>query len=349
MTAPPRVAGGALIALILVLPAAGRAQVGTWELNVHGGALRHEVLGTDADPDPLVGARFERWSEGGWGVNGTVDWVGIGERRLIGFEAPTRLDGRLLRYTLGVDRSLALGERAGLALGAGIGAATAWYDVQSPDAGSTDESETSVVVPVSGRVTVLNAARSWGLALGVRDDILFLDRTDPLGNERDGVAHQLQGTVGLSLFFGKPGRSPERPRVESRDEPVASMPGEGDARMAGDRALAEIRQPIYFAFDRSELEGPSRATLQRKADVLREWPGARVVVEGHADERGTVEYNLALGERRAQVARSYLIDLGIDGDRLTTVSYGEERPVGGGHNEASWKLDRRDEFVPSGI
>lgn len=74
-----------------------------------------------------------------------------------------------------------------------------------------------------------------------------------------------------------------------------------------------------------------------------------VVIEGQADERGTVEYNLALGERRAQAALRYLVDLGIDADRLTSISYGEERPAVEGHNEAAWSLNRRDEFVPSGI
>ena len=71
-------------------------------------------------------------------------------------------------------------------------------------------------------------------------------------------------------------------------------------------------------------------------------------LEGHADERGTVEYNLALGERRAEAARAYLIDLGIDPDRMTTISYGEERPAVQGANEAAWSQNRRDEFIPLG-
>ena len=93
----------------------------------------------------------------------------------------------------------------------------------------------------------------------------------------------------------------------------------------------------------------AREELNQKAEVLRQYPDIRVRIEGHCDERGTVEYNLALGERRAEAARSYLIDLGIDPDRLTTVSYGEERPAVEGQNEAAWSQNRRDEFVALGV
>ena len=89
-------------------------------------------------------------------------------------------------------------------------------------------------------------------------------------------------------------------------------------------------------------------TLQLKAEAMRQFPDVRIRIEGHADERGTVEYNLALGERRAEAARAYLIDLGIDPDRMTTISYGEERPAVQGSNEAAWSQNRRDEFIPLG-
>jgi peptidoglycan-associated lipoprotein len=107
-----------------------------------------------------------------------------------------------------------------------------------------------------------------------------------------------------------------------------------------------IGDMIFFDFDRSDLRPEARTTLQQKSEILRQYPDIRVRIEGNADERGTVEYNLALGERRADAARTYLIDLGIDPDRLTTISYGEERPLAEGQNETAWQQNRRDEFIP---
>lgn len=120
------------------------------------------------------------------------------------------------------------------------------------------------------------------------------------------------------------------------------------ARREREAAYASIGEMIFFDFDRSELKEDARETLRRKAETLRRFPEIAVRIEGHADERGTVEYNLALGERRAEAARTYLIDLGIDPDRLTTISYGEERPLVQGSNEAAWSQNRRDEFIPLG-
>jgi peptidoglycan-associated lipoprotein len=120
---------------------------------------------------------------------------------------------------------------------------------------------------------------------------------------------------------------------------------EEEARLAREGAYGSVQDMIYFDFDRSDLSEEARQTLQAKAEVLRQFPDIRIRIEGHADERGTVEYNLALGERRADAARAYLIDLGIDPDRMTTISYGEERPMVEGQNEAAWSQNRRDEFV----
>jgi len=122
-----------------------------------------------------------------------------------------------------------------------------------------------------------------------------------------------------------------------------------EAAAARERAYNSLTEMIFFDFDRSELKDDARATLQRKADVMRDNPDVTLRIEGHCDERGTVEYNLALGERRAEAAKQYLVDLGIDPDRLTTISYGEERPLEEGHNEAAWSRNRRDEFVPIGL
>lgn len=144
------------------------------------------------------------------------------------------------------------------------------------------------------------------------------------------------------------GRTEPSTVVDTPDAGAGDRAAETEALMR-ERALAAISAPIYFDFDRSDLRSEAREVLNQKAEVLRQYPDIRVRIEGHCDERGTVEYNLALGERRAEAARSYLIDLGIDPDRLTTVSYGEERPAVEGQNEAAWSQNRRDEFVALGV
>lgn len=102
---------------------------------------------------------------------------------------------------------------------------------------------------------------------------------------------------------------------------------------------------IYFPFDSAALSSEAQAKLREKADWLRRYPEVSVIIEGHCDERGTSEYNLALGDRRAESAKRFLVNLGISPARLTTISYGEERPVDPGHNEAAWARNRRGHFV----
>ncbi len=103
-------------------------------------------------------------------------------------------------------------------------------------------------------------------------------------------------------------------------------------------------EKIYFDFDKSELKPEARAVLKKKAEWLRNNPDFSARIEGHCDERGTNEYNLALGERRANAAWRFLNALGISGSRLTTISYGEERPADPGQNQDAWSKNRRDEF-----
>lgn len=102
---------------------------------------------------------------------------------------------------------------------------------------------------------------------------------------------------------------------------------------------------IFFEFDRADLRPDARDTLRANADWLRSNPSARIEIEGHCDERGTNEYNLALGAKRAQSAKDYLVSLGIAVDRLSTISYGEEIPVCREHTESCWRRNRRARFV----
>jgi peptidoglycan-associated lipoprotein len=102
---------------------------------------------------------------------------------------------------------------------------------------------------------------------------------------------------------------------------------------------------IYFVYDSAALLPDSQSLLMEKAEWLQNHPQAAIVVEGHTDERGTVAYNLALGDRRAESVRAFLMELGVNVDRIRTVSYGEERPVDTGQNEAAWAKNRRAHFI----
>ena len=103
--------------------------------------------------------------------------------------------------------------------------------------------------------------------------------------------------------------------------------------------------PIYFDFDKSDLRDDARATLSELAQWLKDNPSVRIRVDGNCDERGSNEYNLALGENRAASAKKYLVYLGISPDRLETMSYGEEKPVCTESNESCWSKNRRDDFT----
>lgn len=105
-----------------------------------------------------------------------------------------------------------------------------------------------------------------------------------------------------------------------------------------------MSEKVYFAFDSSALTPQAQEVLNRKADVLRANASLKVLIEGNTDERGTEEYNLALGERRAMASYKYLVLLGVSAQQLETISYGEERPADPGHNEQAWANNRRDEF-----
>jgi peptidoglycan-associated lipoprotein len=105
--------------------------------------------------------------------------------------------------------------------------------------------------------------------------------------------------------------------------------------------LASAGNTIYFAFDRSDITAESRQVLLRQAAVLNQNPAWTVTIEGHCDERGTVEYNLGLGERRANATKQALIALGVAAGRINVISYGKERPVNPGHNDQSWAQNRR--------
>lgn len=106
-------------------------------------------------------------------------------------------------------------------------------------------------------------------------------------------------------------------------------------------AVGQANTTVYFDTDRYNIDAEDSAKLQTQAQYFNQYPNITFTIEGHADERGTREYNLALGERRANAAKNYLVSLGIPANRIRTVSYGKERPVALGSNEAAWAQNRR--------
>jgi len=131
-------------------------------------------------------------------------------------------------------------------------------------------------------------------------------------------------------------------------EPIPPEPLPSDS-VAG-KSLDDLNRdsplrPIFFEYDSSDVNDAGRTILQANAGVLKKYPSWVITIEGHCDERGTAEYNLALGERRAVAARTYLISLGVDANRLRTVSYGSEFPFDPAHQETAWGRNRRAHFV----
>jgi peptidoglycan-associated lipoprotein len=143
--------------------------------------------------------------------------------------------------------------------------------------------------------------------------------------------------------------APPEPVVEPAPVTVPPEPTVESSTLAS-KSLDEINKqspllPVFYEFDSAEMSADAQSALTKNAEVLKQNATWVVSIEGHCDERGTAEYNLALGERRALAARTYLVSLGIAPDRLRTVSYGKEFPFDPGHTETSWAKNRRAHFV----
>src|SRR5579885_3004578 len=127
---------------------------------------------------------------------------------------------------------------------------------------------------------------------------------------------------------------------------TASGPG-GSAEATWRDLFNQEVKDAYFDYDKSDLRPDARSALNQTADFLKKYPEAKVTVEGHCDERGSTEYNLGLGDRRANAVKQYLVSLGISADRINTVSYGKEKPFCTESNETCWQQNRRGHFVPA--
>ena len=138
------------------------------------------------------------------------------------------------------------------------------------------------------------------------------------------------------------------PQRVADDLPVPPQPIAEDS--ISNRSLDDLNRdsplkPVFFPLDSADLDDTGRAAATANAEMLRKYPSWIVTLEGHCDERGTAEYNLALGERRAVAVKTYLVSLGVSPDRLRTVSYGKEFPFDPGHTDESWSKNRRAQFV----
>jgi peptidoglycan-associated lipoprotein len=151
-----------------------------------------------------------------------------------------------------------------------------------------------------------------------------------------------QSTTFTITATGPGGTATADARVTVGAAPVEAAP-------TGNQSLSELFEQnvkdAYFDFNKSDIRADARANLAKTAEFLRSYQQIRVTIEGHCDERGSTEYNIGLGERRAQAAKNYLISLGISADRMDTVSWGKERPFCTEHDEACWQQNRRAHFV----
>ena len=161
-------------------------------------------------------------------------------------------------------------------------------------------------------------------------------------------ASLLLASVSLAGCAQKPKELPPQPVNASTStqsaQPMPPMPPQPAGPVPGSEAdflASVISDTVHFELDKYAIDGESEGILRSQAQWLARYPGKAITIEGHCDERGTREYNLALGERRANAAKNYLIALGVEPGRISTVSYGKERPVALGSDEAAWAKNRR--------
>jgi peptidoglycan-associated lipoprotein len=144
------------------------------------------------------------------------------------------------------------------------------------------------------------------------------------------------------------GGLPPPPQPVSEPVPVPPEPVAEDT--IGSKSLDDLNRdsplkPLFFELDSADVDSEGQQILQANASIIKKYPAWQITVEGHCDERGTAEYNLALGERRALAAKNYLVSLGIPADKIRVVSYGKEFPFEPGHDEGAWSKNRRAHFV----
>jgi len=182
--------------------------------------------------------------------------------------------------------------------------------------------------------------KKWCVVIGVIVSLMMM-----VGCAKKAVKEEpmVTGTAGEQAR-GKPGEGTERAGIDEKSL-QASLERKKYPGIEGEFLESSLLKDIHFGFDRYDLTPKAREILAQNAELLLKNPRVKIQVEGHCDERGTVEYNLALGERRANSTRQYLISLGVPADSMSSISYGEEMPLDPRHNEDAWGKNRRAHFI----
>ena len=183
---------------------------------------------------------------------------------------------------------------------------------------------------------------------------LVLALATACADKKPPVARPIQppDTGGAAAGPGSGGGSGSGQATPVTETPVLPTPALNEDTMAS-RSVDDLNRdspfkPVFFSYDSAELSQEARTILDENSTILKTYTSWVITIEGHCDERGTAEYNLALGERRAVAAQSYLVSLGIPASRIRTVSYGKEFPFDPGHDEAAWARNRRAHVVITG-
>ena len=145
---------------------------------------------------------------------------------------------------------------------------------------------------------------------------------------------------------------PEKTVAEAKIERESQQPQEAQPLdeqtlydSKGLELISKELKDVFYDYDKYDVREDQTANLQANADFLKKWPKVRILIEGHCDERGTSEYNMALGSKRANAAKDYIVSLGVDASRVETISFGKEKPFATGHDEDSWWQNRRAHFI----
>jgi peptidoglycan-associated lipoprotein len=358
----------ALLGLALMSPTrtSSAQKVGTVEL---GGFLQLDRVDKALQTKQLgagAGGRFGVFFGQRWELEGDASFTQVEPRANRGGNPSVQTGGKKVQINYYVGRlnyNIPFGAKPGNAIILSGGAG----------ANRVDKHTDLVLSPAVGLRTMISRSA------GFRFDVSSIISPNPasgtfkyptLNNLNDGAAYlsNIQARVGLSLLLGNTSRYVAPPPVAAAPAPEpAPTPAPApaaptvnqdsidranrlrDSLAAAERALAEARSmlsaPIYFDFDKSEIRSDAKSALDSKLPLLRANASMKIRVEGNTDSRGSNEYNMALGLRRANAAKRYLVSQGIDAARFDVVSYGEERPVDQGTSEDAYAKNRRDDFV----
>ncbi|MBI3556223.1 MAG: peptidoglycan-associated lipoprotein Pal [Deltaproteobacteria bacterium] len=138
--------------------------------------------------------------------------------------------------------------------------------------------------------------------------------------------------------------APKKPAAETPSSPEATSADISSDMADSDSGKAMGLETVHYAYDSSTLDAAAKKTLNANAGIMKDKTNLKIQIEGHTDERGGIQYNIALGERRANAAKAFLVDHGVAADRVTTISYGKEKPVDQGHDDSAWSKNRRANF-----